>query len=67
MAISTNQKPTIYRNLYENTGPGLIFSRLLNNVCPDLRHVIGRNGHLDQSYGEDPLPAQCPNSLWDRF
>ena len=22
MAISTNQKPTIYRNLYENTGPG---------------------------------------------
>ena len=23
MAISTNQKPTIYRNLYENTGPGV--------------------------------------------
>ena len=23
MAISTNQKPTIYRNLYENTGPVL--------------------------------------------
>ena len=23
MAISTNQKPTIYRNLYENTGPEL--------------------------------------------
>ena len=22
MAISTNQKPTIYRNLYETTGPG---------------------------------------------
>ena len=22
MAISTNQKPTICRNLYENTGPG---------------------------------------------
>ena len=22
MAISTNPKPTIYRNLYENTGPG---------------------------------------------
>ena len=21
MAISTNKKPTIYRNLYENTGP----------------------------------------------
>ena len=23
MAISTNPKPTIYRNLYENFGPGL--------------------------------------------
>ena len=23
MAISTNQKPTIYRNLYENTAPAL--------------------------------------------
>ena len=26
MAISTNHKPTIYRNLYENTGP-VIFAR----------------------------------------
>ena len=24
MAISTNQKPTIYRNLYENTGPAVV-------------------------------------------
>ena len=24
MAISTNQKPTIYRNLYENTGPAAL-------------------------------------------
>ena len=24
MAISTNPKPTIYRKLYENTGPGLV-------------------------------------------
>ena len=24
MAILTNQKPTIYRNLYENTGPDLL-------------------------------------------
>ena len=22
MAILTNQKPTVYRNMYENTGPG---------------------------------------------
>ena len=25
MAISTNPKPTMYRNLYENTGPGIKF------------------------------------------
>ena len=25
MAISTNQKPTIYRNLYENTGPEPVY------------------------------------------
>ena len=24
IAISTNQKPTIYRNLYENTGPDVV-------------------------------------------
>ena len=28
MALSTNQKPTIYRNLYENTGPGQSMSTL---------------------------------------
>ena len=28
MAISTNPKPTIYRNLYENTGPGEHFSKI---------------------------------------
>ena len=27
MAISTNQKPTIYRNLYENTAPGQLTQR----------------------------------------
>ena len=25
IAISTNQKPTIYRNLYENTGPDELY------------------------------------------
>ena len=28
MAMSTNQKPTIYRNLYENMGPGLLHDGL---------------------------------------
>ena len=27
MAISANQKPTIYRNLYENTGPESVVCR----------------------------------------
>ena len=30
MAMSTNQKPTIYRNLYENMGPGLLHDGLYN-------------------------------------
>ena len=38
IAISTNQKPTIYRNLYENTGPVLWLT--LNPLSPDdaLKH-----------------------------
>ena len=32
MAISTNQKPTIYRNLYENTGPALWTGE--GYICP---------------------------------
>ena len=36
MAISTIPKPTIYRNLYENTGPGTDL---------DLEHLVG--GNLD--------------------
>ena len=46
MAISTNQKPTIYRNLYENTVPGL-YDRTSYDIYRRLR--IGRVGHLDQS------------------
>ena len=44
MAISINQKPTIYHNLYENTGPGLyhyimvllpgILSECMMILCP---------------------------------
>ena len=30
MAISTNQKPTIYRNLYENTDPGVVTQQTLD-------------------------------------
>ena len=30
MAISTNQKPTIYRDLYENTGPSLGLCSILS-------------------------------------
>ena len=41
MAISTNQKPTIYRNLYENTGPG---SQPLLQVNSN-RHSSRCNGH----------------------
>ena len=33
MAISTNQKPTIYRNLYENTAPDVVYNDLSVKNC----------------------------------
>ena len=37
MAISTNQKPTIYRNLYENTGPEHAFDSICkSNILPQI-------------------------------
>ena len=33
MAISTNQKPTIYRNLYENTGPDERSTNSTSHTC----------------------------------
>ena len=32
MAISTNQKPTIYRNLYENMGPDVNGRQILTST-----------------------------------
>ena len=37
MAISTNPKPTIYRNLYENTGP---VARICDSVISDMLVVF---------------------------
>ena len=43
-AVSTNQKPTMYRNLYENTGPG-------SYVC------VLNDGSLSVIYGSEvPVP-----------
>ena len=42
MAISTNHKPTIYRNLYENTGPGVLLDPTTDipfNKPSYLKHV----------------------------
>ena len=53
MAISTNQKSTIYRNLYENTGPGLSKQAALStapvpppNVTDALKIFCQRHGDL---------------------
>ena len=40
MAISTNEKPTIYRNLYENTGPECKFNYISNEIINNhSRHI----------------------------
>ena len=38
MAISTNPKPTIYRNLYENTGPDLQVGDVSVNTPEEVGH-----------------------------
>ena len=40
MAISTNPKPTIYRNLYENTSPGSI-NRVTCLYHMDVEAIVG--------------------------
>ena len=40
MAISTNQKPMIYRNLYDNTGPGIIRDKWHNPATKCSGHVV---------------------------
>ena len=42
MAISTNPNPTIYRNLYENTGPGF---RILEIVVFLIHFRVSNNSH----------------------
>ena len=44
IAISTNQKPTIYRNLYENTGPG-IFNHNISRLGSAVIFNTGQVGH----------------------
>ena len=39
MDISTNQKPTIYRNLYENVEPGEIH---VSNMIADTLFIVSR-------------------------
>ena len=38
MTISTNQKPTIYRNLFENTGPD-VYGPEMSQVNPRTERI----------------------------
>ena len=38
---STNPKPAIYRNLYENTGPGCYSIEVMMPVSPALYIIMG--------------------------
>ena len=45
MAISTNQKPTIYRNLYENTGPAekyYGYRTVASDRQAEQHHILGQ-------------------------
>ena len=64
MAISTNQKPTIYRNLYENTAPAYragyscetALAKLMNDILWNIEHKkITLMCLLDQSAAFDTV------------
>ena len=50
MAISTNQKPTIYRNLYENTGPALQSQKAVSMQLLPLGFVEQNTNILSKYY-----------------
>ena len=51
MAISTNPKPTIYRNLYENTGPEIIVFSCYKKL----------NNKHDRKYSNNILSDRLPH------
>ena len=57
MAISTNQKPTIYRNLYENTGP--VRQHLIINGFLE-EH---QSAYIEQLTAQGPPCSECP-MIW---
>ena len=63
-AVSTNQKPTMYRNLYENTAPGLIGKILVFTSIPThTMHWPGVVFMLGQRLRRIPF-AGCQSSLY---
>ena len=75
------QKPTIYRNLYENTGPG-IYATLSSPGLPEcfnlakpltamhgvniaLRRFLNNHGNIATE--ESPKPGLCPNLILNDF
>ena len=58
MAISTNQKPTIYRNMYENTGPGPVDWFTITNIKVELAVPVVR---VDPDPRYFSVSSQC---LW---
>ena len=60
MAISTNQKPTIYRNLYENTGPGYLSLRNLSQIITSIAKGRGNDQNhytVNATFGKEFICA----------
>ena len=58
MAITTNQKPTIYRNLYENTGPGPpALAAIGQQLSDQLRHVYNVSQSHQQRIDNNQSPC----------
>ena len=62
MAISTSQKPTIYRNLYENTGPGALrWLRLVNIITTPTRQSCQEQPSLHSAANHSTRDKRWPN------
>ena len=60
MVISTNQKPTIYRKLYENTAPGISDTHTIPS-----KHATSAQCWINVGPASEMIDQYCWPTVWD--